>query len=151
VVDLIWCPGFTVSICHRKCERGFRDVVDLKTEIRSVPGGSLATLFGANAADYNVLDAVLNEPDVQSGADQGAVTAFIKDRIRRDGELGQSLHVTRCERKRTFVRDMEDLQDGNTVSLGPINQGLHADKKSRSPFRLPEGSLAKRFLNIDHD
>ena len=60
------------------------DVVDVKSEIRSMTSSGLATLFGPDARDDNPPDTSPGEPHIHSTADQRAVTVLLEDRIRRE-------------------------------------------------------------------
>src|SRR5581483_11216212 len=123
-LDFICIPHFSVAVSHREGECGIGDVIHFVTNIRSVAGGCLAALLSTYTGHNKSADAMLDEPNVKSTADQCTVAALVKDGLRVDRDSRNRFYMTRCQRESASLLDMENLHNRNASILCPINKRL---------------------------
>jgi hypothetical protein len=108
-------------------------------------------LFGANARNDDAPDAVRNQPDVETTADQRAVPTLLEDRVGRNLQRRESRHESGRFGEGAGLFDMEHLHDRNSEPLGAVDQRLLALEISVEAIDAEVGPMAERFLGVDDD
>ncbi len=121
VFDLVGGKRRAIRVLHIESECGVGDKVHLIAHITGISCGGFAALFGADAANGELINVIFLLPDIQCGADKGAVACFFDHQIGGEGEGRKCFDVARGFSKSPFWFDMKDLHQLEATLLGGIN------------------------------